>query len=125
MKTAGNIDFSGLLDGLADAVFISECHADGHPGNYIYGNQAVFDLLEYTNEELIRKSVLDINRIAREDSETYRSILEDLNAKGRVLYRAELLSKSGHWVHVEMSCKKFNLFGRPLFLCSMKKPSRP
>ncbi len=120
MNRRENIDFSQLLDGLADAVFVSECLADGTPGNYIYCNQATFDLIGYTTEDLARRSPLDINKLAQENSENYQKVLAELDSEEKVLYRTDLLHKDGHWIHVEMSCRKFDFLERSLFFCSAR-----
>ena len=110
-------NFTEFNDGLADALFISECLDDGSPGAYLNTNKAATLLLGYTSEEFKKLKPGDINRIVKEDDAAYHKINNQLSMHGKALYRTDLLSKNGQWVHVEVSCQKHIINSIPMFFC--------
>ena len=117
MKSMMEMNFGETYDGLADALFISECLADGTPGAYLHANKAAVNLLGYSPAELTRLSPRNINRIVKEESQSYAKIAHELNLNGKALYRTDLLTKAGAWLHVEMSCQKQTINSQPFFFC--------
>ena len=107
--------FIRLFNGVADAVFISECCPDGSPGNYIEINDVACDLLQYDRTELLQMSPLQINRLAIEEENTFRQILIDVENTGKTLFKTELLHRDGSWVPVEIGSQLFELAGKKVY----------
>ncbi len=117
MEPRQETNFNELYDGLADALFISECLPDGNPGSYLNANKAATELLGYSAAELAELSPKNINRIILEDSVAFRKISNELAKNGKALYRTDLKTKSGTWIHVEMSCQKQTIRSHPFYFC--------
>ncbi|MEA3362460.1 MAG: PAS domain S-box protein [Thermodesulfobacteriota bacterium] len=107
--------FLRLFNGIADAVFISECCSDGTPGKYIEVNDVACDMLQFTREQLLNLSPYQINRVAVEDKSTFTTILDDINASGKTLFKTELLCQGGQWIPVEIGSQLFELDGKIVF----------
>jgi len=107
--------FLRLFNGIADAVFISECSPDGIPGNYIEVNDVACDMLQLTREQLLSLSPYQINRVALEDKITFSTIIEDIRVNGKTLFKTELLGHGDHWVPVEIGSQLFELDGKTVF----------
>ncbi len=117
MTSMTQLNFNEIYDGLPDALFISECLSDGRPGAYLNANMAATDLLGYTSAELRLLSPRNINRIIKEESQAYEKIGNELNLHGKALYRTDLLTKAGVWIHVEMSCRKQTINAHTYYFC--------
>ncbi len=115
VKSQGKDYFLRLFNGIADAVFISECCADGSPGKYVEVNDVACRLLQYTRTQLLDLSPYQINRVALEDDNAFKSILADIGEKGKTLFKTELLSRDGRWVPVEIGTQLFELDGRNVY----------
>ena len=117
MDSKQAIDLTGLYDGLADALFISECLPDGSPGSYLSTNKAASQLLGYSSDEFRLLKPADINRIIKKDTKAYHKVSAELSSHGKALYRTDLLTKTGSWVHVEVSCQKQIFNAAPAYIC--------
>ena len=111
----GRESFLRLFNGMADAVFIAECCADGTPGQYVEVNDVACEMLQLSREELLNLSPYQINRVALEDQNTYVTIIDDIRTTGKTLYKTELLSNSDHWIPVEIGSQLFELDGKAVF----------
>lgn len=107
--------FLRLFNGIADAVFISECGADGLPGKYIEVNDVACQLLEYSREQLLDLMPYQINRVAIEEEDVFKAIINDMKENGKTLFKTDLLSKDGYWIPVEISSQFFELDGKNVF----------
>ncbi|MDX2494807.1 MAG: PAS domain-containing protein, partial [Desulfuromusa sp.] len=107
--------FLRLFNGIADAVFISECCSDGTPGKYIEVNDVACDMLQFTRDQLLKLSPYQISRVALEDKSTFAAILDDIKVSGKTLFKTELMCRSGHWVPVEIGSQLFELDGKTVF----------
>lgn len=111
----GSEYFTRLFNGIADAVFISECLPDGTPGQYIEVNDVACDLLQYQRAELLAMSPLHINRIAIEDRKAFHEIIDEIKRTRKTLFKTELLSCDGRWVPVEIGSQLFELDGKTVY----------
>ena len=107
--------FLRLFNGIADAVFISECGADGSPGNYVEVNDVACKLLQRGRNELLALSPYTINRVALEDSNAFRAILDSIQETGKILFKTDLLASDGHWIPVEIGSQIFELKGKKVY----------
>jgi len=88
--------FRLLLENSADAIFIIDSM-----GKYIYSNKAVTDLLGYSSEEMLYKTITDL---APEDKkEHYFEILTEILSSGKAFKEIELLKKDGHFVSTDLN----------------------
>jgi len=107
--------FLRLFNGMADAVFIAECHSDGTPGQYIEVNDVACEMLQLSREQLLKLSPYQINRVALEDQSAYVTIIDDIRTSGKTLYKTELLSSGDRWIPVEIGSQLFELDGQNVF----------
>ena len=107
--------FSRIINGLADAVFVSECKDDGSPGKYIEVNDAACEMLGFNRADFSQLSPYDINRIAMNDSAAFADILTDVNNSGKTLFKTELFDSRKRWVPVEISSQVFDMKGNRVY----------
>ena len=107
--------FLRLLNGIADAVLISECGMDGSPGRYIEVNDVACEMLQMDRKDLLTLSPYKINRVALEDASTFQAILENIHETGKILFKTDLLGSDGHWVPVEIGSQLFELDGKKVY----------
>ncbi len=107
--------FIRLFNGIADAVFISECRPDGTPGQYVEVNNVACELLQYSREELLGMSPAQINRVALEEKKAFNAILNDIKETRKTLFKTDLLRRDGEWVPVEIGSQLFELDGRTVY----------
>ncbi len=107
--------FLRLFNGIADAVFITECCADGSPGKYVEVNDVACEMLQFTREQLLDLSPHQINRVAIEEKEAFESIIDNIKDTGKTLFKTDLLCNDGCWVPVEIGSQLFELEGRSVY----------
>jgi len=107
--------FLRLFNGMADAVFIAECCADGTPGNYIEVNDVACEMLHLNRDQVLKLSPYQINRVALEDQQTYATILDNIKETGKALFKTELLCNGDRWLPVEIGSQLFELDGKAVF----------
>jgi len=107
--------FLRLFNGIADAVFISECGIDGSPGRYIEVNDVACEMLQMSRKHLLTLSPYTINRVAIEEVNAFKVILKDIKETGKTLFRTDLLSQDGRWVPVEIGSQLFELDGEKVY----------
>ncbi|TAH10025.1 MAG: EAL domain-containing protein [Curvibacter sp.] len=87
---------SAILEGAADAIFVSDAQ-----GNYQDVNQAAVTLLGYTREEFLTKNIREVAR--PEELSRAQAQFDQLLATGRMRADYWLLKKSGESVPVELN----------------------
>ena len=97
-----------------DAIFVHGINADGSPGNFTEVNDIACERLEYTRNELLAMSPVDID--AKEMSDIRRRADASVAETGQDVFEIVLLSKSGKKIPVEMSSKAFADNGRQFAL---------
>jgi PAS domain S-box-containing protein len=107
--------FLRLFNGIADAVFISECKTDGSPGSYVVVNDVACEMLQMSRGQLLTLSPYKIKRVALEDINAFKVILEDIKDTGKTLFKTDLLRNDGRWVPVEIGSQLFELDGKKVF----------
>ncbi len=119
MNTAGKKQdreyFLRLFNGIADAVFISECLKDGTPGQYVEVNDVACKLLNFTRPQLLSLAPQQVNRVAIDEKKAFKAILDEIREEGKVLFKTDLLCSDGRWVPVEIGSQLFELDGRTVY----------
>ena len=107
--------FFHLFNGIADAVFITERLSTGVPGHYVEVNDVACDMLGYSRNELLNMTPQQINRVAMEEESAFVAILDDVEERGKTLFKTDLLRKDGQWLPVEISSQLFELAGEKVY----------
>ncbi len=111
----GDNYFFHLFNGIADAVFLSERLDEGKPGGYVEVNDVACALLGYRREELLDLSPVELNRIASTEPDNFATVLNEIEAHGKALFKTELKHRDGYWIPVEISSQVFELDGRTVY----------
>jgi len=98
-----------LLDGVSDSIFLHD--VDGH---FIYVNEAAYKDRGYGREELLGKDVLAL--LPPDYAATREKVLQDLLAKGEIIFESANLRKDGSVMPVEIHARIINLDERQLIL---------
>ncbi len=98
-----------LFNNANDAIFFSRIRGDEFLSNFIEVNDFACNLLEYTKEELLELSSLDIS--APEMKEANKEIIQQIIREEQGTFETILISKTGKEVPVEIRSNFFNLEG--------------
>jgi len=85
-----------IMENSADAIFLTN-----QQGKYIYTNKAVSDLLGYTSEDMINKTIADISPPSK--IEEYFEILKKILNEGKVFAEIELIKKDGNIISSDLN----------------------
>lgn len=94
---ASKEDYRMLVEQMSDALFIADSR-----GYYIDVNPAGCRLLGYAREELIGKHILEVTKLAGEQS----LYLDELRSGKIILFEREMIRKDGTLVTVEINAKQ-------------------
>jgi PAS domain S-box-containing protein len=97
-----------IFNSTSDAIQIIEIVADGSPGKYIEINDAGCRMLQYSREEMLEKSPLDI---ATEHDGLERA-REDLQAFGHTTFETTYRRKDGSVIPVEVNAQLATIAGK-------------
>ena len=100
-----------LLEGLTDALFVSELTADGLPGRFVEVNNAACLRLGYTRTELLQLSPADIN--GAHNKLNLRSIAARCEAGENVVFETVHVAKDGHRIPVEINVRQLSYRDHP------------
>jgi len=133
-----------LFNNTKDIVFIHDITPEGLPGRFIDVNNVACRKLEYSREELLNLTPIDINA-AQPPIATHGHKRTDMTAppdtdvaektrkymvreaqiltsrlleKKHLIYNSEYISRSGKTIHVEIVAQCFDLQNRPLIICT-------
>ena len=88
--------FRTITENSADAIFVAD-----HTGRYVFTNNKVTEMLGFSREEMVSKSITDL---APENlTVKFMVLFEKLLAEGRVTGELELLKKDGSFVPVDLN----------------------
>ena len=102
-----------ILQSANDAILIHEIVND-HPGRFIEVNDQACHMLGYTREEMLQKSIADID--APEQTDKVSGIQNELNTQGRVVFQTDHITKDRRRIPVEVSARLIEIDGRPAAL---------
>jgi two-component system sensor histidine kinase EvgS len=88
--------FRTIMENSADPIFITDSQ-----GKYTYINKAVTELLGYSSDEMLTKTIIDLTPPGKilEYIEIFRQILND----GKILTEIELLRKDGTYISTDLN----------------------
>jgi two-component system, cell cycle sensor histidine kinase and response regulator CckA len=98
-----------LVQNAYDAVMVLEISDEG-PGVLLEVNEQACRMLGYTQAELLRMSIADID--VPEQRERLPGIMEALKSTGRASFETEHRGKGGRRIPVEVNARLFDLHGR-------------
>jgi len=88
--------FRSLLENSADAIFITN-----PMGKYIFTNKAATDLLGYSSEEMLLKTIAVLT--PKDKIRGYFEFLTEIKSKGKIFAEIELLKKDGNYVSTDLN----------------------
>ncbi len=95
--------YRALFESVADAIFVHPVMPDGTPGSFIEVNEAACRLLGYSREELLKRTVYDID-VSESEVET-GEILQKLSQRESIAYERVVAAKDGRRIPVELHAK--------------------
>jgi PAS domain S-box-containing protein len=102
-----------LFHGLRDAVYVHEISPE-KPGKFIAVNETACRMLGYTEEELLRMDVKDID--IPEQAENISALHERLFRDGHALFETFHVAKGGRKIPVEVNVRLFTLRKKTMVL---------
>ena len=106
--------FHQIFDKANDGIEIIELRDDGLPGKYIDVNETACRMVQYTRDEMLRMSPLDIS--TDYFSRPFDSIIKEVQTLGKATFETEHRRKDGSIVPVEASMLAFILFEKRVVL---------
>jgi PAS domain S-box-containing protein len=88
--------FRSIMENSADAIFLTD-----QQGRYTYTNKAVTDLLGFTSEEMINKTIIDLTPEGRIDE--YLKTFKQLLTNGKLFTEFDLKKKDGNNISVDIN----------------------
>lgn len=89
-----------------DAMFLVTLDGQGQPDRVVDANDAASELLGYTFEELLGRSVHEL-QVARAEEPTIAALSDRLSREKRLVFERTLLSKDGRHIPAELSVRSF------------------
>ncbi|GEM_PF-1987113 len=102
--------FRGIFDSVNDGVHIHEIKPDGKPGKFIEVNQVASQMLQYTREEMLEHTPLDI--ITGYHNRPLNTIIGELATNGHAIFETEHRRKDGTVIPVEINSHVVSLQGK-------------
>ncbi|NBC82366.1 MAG: response regulator [Bacteroidetes bacterium] len=106
--------YRNLFDNLSDAVFVHQLQPDDKPGLILETNEAACNLLGFTKDELLQRTILDIS--PDEVAEISPSITQNIRSNGHYLFEVLFKSKYNTLIDVEVSSHYLELRGENLVI---------
>jgi len=88
--------FRSIMENSADAIFLTD-----QQGRYTYTNKAVTDMLGFSSEEMMNKTIIDLTPPGRIDE--YVKTFEQLLTKGKLFTEFDLRKKDGENISVDIN----------------------
>ena len=101
--------YRAMFDNAADAIFITD-----FAGRIIEANRLACERLGYAREELLARSVQDID--APECADQGHIRLEEVSKHGSIMFETVHRRQDGGLLPVELSCRTIEYFGQPAVL---------
>ncbi|MCF7939550.1 MAG: PAS domain S-box protein [Spirochaetales bacterium] len=101
-----------------DAIFVHEIGSDKLPGRIIEVNEQACRLLQYSREELLQMSIIDIT--AEENQSLLRSRAKELVEKKHFTFVSEDMRRDGVLIPVEVSAYSYSEGGRDFVVSSIR-----
>ena len=114
--------FREIFNSANDAIHLHEVRDDGLPGKFVDVNEVACRMLQYTKEELLEKSPLDITTDYH--SRPLEQIGEEIITKGYAIFETEHRRKDGTIVPVEVNAHIIVIQGRRMVLSIIRDLTR-
>ena len=114
--------FREIFNSANDAIHLHEVRGDGLPGKFVDINEVACRMLQYTREELLEKSPLDLTTDYH--SRPLEQIGEEIITKGYAIFETEHRRKDGSIVPVEVSTHIIVIQGRRMVLSIIRDLTR-
>ena len=88
--------FRSIAENSADAIFITD-----HMGQYKYTNKSATELLGYSQEEILAKSIIDLS--PADKAGEYLNLFTELLQKGKLFAEIELVKKDGNVINADLN----------------------
>ncbi len=88
--------FRSTMENSADAIFITN-----QKGQYVYTNKAVTEMLGYTYEEMMKKTITDL--CPADEIDDYLNMFGQILTEGKVFTEIELLKKEGNYISTDLN----------------------
>ncbi|TDD97961.1 PAS domain S-box protein [Flavobacterium cellulosilyticum] len=108
-----NINCKTLFDLNRDSITIFRINADSIPSNFIEANPATTTLFGYTKKELLSLSIRDIVELTDKKS---KSMIANLQTKGRIIFTTTIKNKKDKIRTVEVETFLINYENEPAFM---------
>jgi len=102
--------FRGIFDTINDGIHIHEIEPDGRPGKFVEVNEIACRKLQYTHEELMEHSPLDL--VTGYHSRPLDEILREQSTTGHAFFETEHRRKDGTILPVEINTHAVRLLGK-------------
>ncbi len=110
--------FRDIFNNTADAIILHEIGVDGKPGKFTDINDVMSRMLEYTREEMLTKTPLDITTDYHYPS--LEKIFEEQRTNGRARFETEYQAKDGTIIPVEVHTQVVIIHGKKLMLGAVR-----
>ena len=114
--------FREIFNSANDAIHLHEVDESGLPGKFIDVNEVACRMLQYSKEEMLEKSPLDLT--TNYHSLPLEQIGEELKTKGDVIFETEHRRKDGTIVPVEVSTHIIVIQGRRMVIAIIRDLTR-
>ncbi len=111
---ASETRYRALFDNLADAIVVYEIRGDGRGPRLIEANAAALGLLGFPRDEFFAMNTLELVRPA--DGVPVEAVWKRFLDEGRIRFTADLRTRDGRFVPVQINAHRFRHEGRDLGL---------
>ena len=106
--------FRDIFNSINDAVHIHAIGERGRPGKFIEVNEIACRMLQYTREEMLAKSPLEI--VTGNHDRPLEEIMDDLECIGHVIFETTHVRKDGTGIPVEINAHLSTLSGNTIVI---------
>jgi len=102
-----------LFQATTDEILVFQLNDNKEPLPFLEVNDVACDILGYTHDELIQKTVYDI---VDTDKQTINKQIKEVITQGKAVHETKHLTKEGLTIPLEISARSFNYDGRQTIL---------
>jgi len=102
-----------LFQAATDEITVFQLDADKNPLPFMEANNVTCDILGYTHDELLQKTLYDIVDLNKQEIDRR---IEKVIKQGKTVHETKHLTKEGDAIPLEISARAFNYDGRPTII---------
>ena len=110
--------FRSIFNSLNDGIHLHEIEPDGSPGKFIDVNDVACRMLQYSREEMLRKSPIDF--ATRFHKPPIDEVLRDLNTQGYAFFETGHVRKDGTVIPVEINSHVVSFSGTKFVVSAIR-----